>query len=131
MLSFANGTTRRTIIIWRFAIKLARGPVGRRCNEFEARTWQRSSEVRRAILCPVLLALPFGIANVMPRAVPLSDDEMSELIERDALPDWDYAPGGEEEPFEYKPEDWGRLDGRIVALDYAAPAIFPEDEAGS
>lgn len=32
-------------------------------------------------------------------------------------------PGGGEWPGEHKREDWGILDGRIVAVDYAAPAL--------
>jgi hypothetical protein len=37
---------------------------------------------------------------------------------------WDYQPGGDEDPCESKNEDWAILDGELVAVDYAAPAIF-------
>ncbi len=36
---------------------------------------------------------------------------------------WDYIPGGDPWPCEPKAADWGRLGGRIVAVDYAAPAL--------
>jgi hypothetical protein len=31
-------------------------------------------------------------------------------------------------PFEWKASDWGELDGRLVAVDYAAPVLFPDDD---
>ena len=37
--------------------------------------------------------------------------------------EWDYAgPRDDGLPFEWKPSDWGYLDGRVVAVDYAATA---------
>jgi hypothetical protein len=42
----------------------------------------------------------------------------------DSFPDWDYVRPDETKPFEYKVSDWGLVDGRIVALDYSAPALF-------
>ena len=36
---------------------------------------------------------------------------------------WDYTPGGDVWPCEPKREDWGKLHGRFVAVDYAAPAL--------
>jgi hypothetical protein len=35
----------------------------------------------------------------------------------DGFRDWDYVPPDETCPFEYKPSDWGWLNGRLVALD--------------
>jgi hypothetical protein len=36
------------------------------------------------------------------------------------IQDWDYHPDDQEKPqFEPKIGDWGWLDGRLVALDYA------------
>jgi hypothetical protein len=76
------------------------------------------------MLCPVLARLPFGFGLIMQRAEPLSESEKNELIESDGFPDWDYLPPDETCPFEYKASDWGRLpNGRIVALDYSAPAL--------
>jgi hypothetical protein len=77
----------------------------------------------------MLLRLPLSIALVMERAVPLSETECHDLIDGDAFPDWDYVPPDETCPFEYKASDWGHLrDGRLVALDYSAPALSDPDE---
>jgi hypothetical protein len=119
-----TGTTRLTMCIGRVAIKVARSRIGVRCNRFEAELWRRTTETRRAILCPVLSRLPFDTAIVMRRAVPLTRAEAADLREKDAFPDWHYDPStGEREPFEYKESDWGWLDGRLVAIDYSAPAL--------
>jgi hypothetical protein len=40
---------------------------------------------------------------------------------RDYSLEWDYAgPSDDGLPFEWKPSDWGYLDDRVVAVDYAA-----------
>lgn len=64
-----------------------------------------------AILCPVVASLPGGFLVVMRRAQPLSNDEWSpfyaqQWIDRHGL------------PVENKRDSFGRIDGRIVALDY-------------
>jgi hypothetical protein len=75
------------------------------------------------MLCPILAALPFGLAVVMPKAQSLTENEKRELIGTDGFPDWDYKPADETMPFEYKASDWARLNGRLVALDYSTPAL--------
>jgi hypothetical protein len=63
-------------------------------------------------LCPILCADPFGLFVVMRRAAqPVTREE------KDAA-DPDYYPGITAES---KPDDYGRLDGRIVAVDYGLP----------
>jgi hypothetical protein len=75
------------------------------------------------MLCPVLARLPLGLAILMSRARPLSEDEAERLRATRGFPDWGYGPPDYDEcPFEPKASDWGRLpDGRLVALDYSAP----------
>lgn len=90
-------------------------------------------------------------AAVAPRAVPRGQEEdlhdgcrprargsprpaalgscLRSALDLRASPGWDYVPGGPSEPFEYKASDWGYLDGRSVALDYAAPALDQACEA--
>jgi hypothetical protein len=115
---------RRTVCIGPWAVKIARNSTGRRCNRFEADLWVRTTPRRREMLCPVLACLPFGLAVIMQRAQPLSEIEAQHLRSTRGFPDWDYVPPDEGEPFEYKATDWGRLpDGRLVALDYSAPAL--------
>lgn len=72
------------------------------------------------MLCPILFAVPGGLALVMKRATPISEDEAHQLRGNFGFPDWDYVPPDDECPFEPKASDWGHLsDGRLVALDYS------------
>jgi hypothetical protein len=121
----SHGATRLVLCLGPYAIKIAKGERGRRCNRFEAALWKRTTEVRRRMLCPILATIPFGFALVMKRATPISEEEKDHLIDTNGFPDWDYVPPDEPAPFEYKASDWGRLEGRLVALDYSAPVLFP------
>src|SRR6266849_2233073 len=128
-----RGSSRLTICIGPWAIKIARNAIGRRCNRYEAELWKRATPARRAMLCPVLMPLPAGLALVMPRAEPLSDEEGDHLMRTDGFPDWDYMPSDDDDghPFEPKGCDWGRLpNGRLVALDYSTPALGGPEEQG-
>ena len=122
-MPIAHGTTRAVLCVGPYAIKFAKGKRGRRCNAYEAALWAKTTDVRRSMLCPIIAALPYGLAIVMRRAAPLSEAEKDYLIETDGFPDWDYVPPDDTAPFEYKASDWGRLEGRLVALDYSAPAL--------
>lgn len=124
-----DGASRRPVfVIGAWAFKFARGRRGRRCNRYEANVYRRACARRRAFLCPVLWCAPFGVVLVARAAVPLTQAEFDDLLNADGLPDWDYhGLGDEPDPSEGKPSDWGRLDGVIVALDYAALALFDED----
>jgi hypothetical protein len=65
----------------------------------------------------------------MDAAQPLAKSDHANLLERREFPDWDYMPGEDSEPFEYKASDWGRLkDGRLVALDYSTPEHLSKAE---
>jgi hypothetical protein len=116
-----HGTTRFALCFGNYAVKFARGSRGRAANRAENVEWERATPERREMLCPMLWASPFGLFNLMQRAVPLTRTQQLALLERDGFPDWDYMPGGPSSPFEYKESDWGYVDGRLVALDYAVP----------
>lgn len=122
------GTTRLVFIIGGYALKIARHHRGRRCNRFEARIWSEATPERKQMLCPVLACRADGQFLLMPAAEQLSEEEKSSRIEEDTFPDWDYIPGGEDCPFEYKASDWGWLDGLLVAVDYSAPAVLVRGE---
>ena len=112
-----------------WAMKFARGARGRRCNRYEADLFAAVDERRRAMLCPVLWCSGNGGLLVMTTAQPLAKAEHEDLLARGDFPDWDYRPGEDGEPFEYKASDWGRLnDGRLVALDYSTPAHLTKEE---
>jgi hypothetical protein len=114
------GTMRLTFCVGRYAWKFARWRRGCDANQRERLTWDQATPERRRMLCPILWTAPFGLVNVMRRAIPLTRNQQQELLDTDGFPDWDYLPPGPSEPFEYKESDWGYLDdGRLVALDYA------------
>jgi hypothetical protein len=87
-------------------------------NAFNGRGPRRKG---REMLCPTVWGAPFGLVNIMRRAVPLTREDQLRRLKTDDFPDWDYQPGGPPEPFEYKESDWGYLDGRLVSLDYPGP----------
>jgi hypothetical protein len=84
-----------------------------RCNRWEREMWRTWRPIFRwSNLCPVTAADPAGLFVVMPRALqPVTFDEV-------VASSPDYYPGI---TAEYKPDDYGRIDGRIVALDYGLP----------
>lgn len=121
-----SGTTRTVLVIGRTAFKFAKSATGARCSLFEATLYRRVYARRRAMLCPVLACSPTGSALIMQAARPLTMEERDELWRNNQFPDWDYRPfdGCGDQPFEWKPADWGWLDdGRLVALDYSTPAL--------
>jgi hypothetical protein len=125
MLTLRKGATRTVLVLGPLALKFARGERGRRSNRFEVDLYERVNLRRRAMLCPVLWCSQSGSLIVARAARPLTLEERDRLWEIEGFPDWDYVPPNDEgEPFEYKPSDWGVLKGRLIALDYAAPALF-------
>jgi hypothetical protein len=125
-----TGTTRFVLVVGRWAMKFARGARGRRCNRYEADLFASVDERRRSMLCPVRWHTASGWLIVMMAAIPLTETEKDKLIDSDGFPDWDYMPGEDGEPFEYKASDWGWAEGRLVALDYSTPAFdTPEERA--
>jgi|SRR5690242_10073753 len=123
-----RGTTRLVLVIPPFAFKFGRGVRGKRCNKFEAKLFADVNERRRSMLCPVIWCAQSGRLLIARAATPLTIAERDDLMARDAFPDWDYMPGDPGQPFEYKPSDWGWLAGKLVALDYSAPALFNDDD---
>jgi hypothetical protein len=119
-----KGWTRVVVLFGAVAFKIAIGERGLRCNRFEADLYKRANARRRDMLCPVIWCAPAGIILVARRADrEITEQEKADLMDRGAFPDWDYVPPNDEDhPFEFKPSDWGWLGGRLVALDYAAPA---------
>jgi hypothetical protein len=75
----SHGATRLVLCLGPYAIKIAKGERGRRCNRFEAALWKRTTEERRKMLCPILATMPFGVALVMKRAKPLSEEEKDSM----------------------------------------------------
>jgi hypothetical protein len=118
------------VLIGPLALKFAIRERGLRCNRFEADLYKRVNAERRKMLCPILWCSPAGIMLVARRADrEITEEEKLHLMKTDDFPDWDYVPPNDErQPFEFKASDWGYLNGGLVALDYSAPALFPNDE---
>jgi hypothetical protein len=122
LLTFSSGNTRAVICVGSLAFKLARSARGGRCNQFEAKLYRSSNPKRQELLCPPLWCAPFGVMLVMRRANPMTDDEVRKYVWKPRLSwkAWDYLGQGDVGlPFEHKAADWGWLDGRPVAVDYA------------
>ena len=123
MISISKTGSMRSpvIVVGRFAIKFARNARGRASNLYEAKLFRTVNATRRALLCPVLWVSGRGFLQIMRAAEPLTD--MMSLDEfEDVVDVWDYMPGEDSCPFEPKASDWGRFEGRLVALDYSTPA---------
>jgi hypothetical protein len=110
------GTYRRVLLLGGLAIKMPRLwrlLSGLRCNRWEREMWY----VWRPVfgwenLCPVTFADPLGLLLVMPRALqPVTFDDVVA-----ATPD--YYP---DTTAEYKPENFGKVGSRVLALDYGLP----------
>jgi hypothetical protein len=103
------------------AFKFGRGKSGMRRDRHEADLYRRSTPRRRSMLCPVLWCSRPAFVSIMRRATtPVTKGALDER-KGVAWLEWDYAgPTDDALPFEWKPSDWGYLDGRIVAVDYAA-----------
>jgi hypothetical protein len=109
---------------------LSRFRLGLRANQQEA----RFSLTGWPELCPVVAKIPGGLLNVMLRAKPLSDEEWSEFDyqsfvarcspddpwwhERSMAAGYAIAPAEGLVPAECKPNSFGVLRRRIVAVDY-------------
>ena len=110
------GVYRCVLCIGNIAIKLPRITrliKGLRCNRWESEMWK----VWRPIfgwenLCPVIIAGPAGIFLLMRRAAqPVTFEE----VKRINTEDYDYYP---DINVEYKPENWGKVENKLVCLDY-------------
>ena len=122
-LEVAFGVTRMVAIQGSLAVKFARDERGRRCNLFEVTTWSECKGKKRGRhLCPVEWCDPTGAVLIMPKARPLTPPEVV-TMRRHNFSWWDYTPLGPGTPWESKPEDWGVVDGCIVAVDYSMPAL--------
>jgi hypothetical protein len=120
------GSTRTVLPFGPWAFKFGRGEHGARCNRHEAELYARSKPYRQLMLCPVLWCSQSGNLQIArSAATPIAQAQLDELKARELGPNgWNYVGTGDDEcPFEWKPTDWGYLDGRIVAVDYAATCL--------
>lgn len=118
-----KGTTRHVLAVGDIAIKLAINDRGINCNRREAETWRAVSEKNKHVLCPVLWISPCGTALTLKRVQMLTEEEFSAQLNANAVPEWDTHCGDGDDPTECKASNWGWLDGRMLAVDYALPSF--------
>lgn len=120
-----GGVTRTVVLTRRWAIKLPCLVYGWRMflygflANMQEVAWSGCDER----LCPVRFSLPGGALIVMPRCERLTDEEFVSEV----LPEWGQVLDGEtgaplpyslDLPVEMKSCSFGRLNGRLVAVDY-------------
>lgn len=125
-----RGITRTVLVTDRWAIKfpslrtygdgltgllwsICRGILA---NQGEAEWWREAVPDQRPHLCPVLLSWLGGVINVYPRAEPFTVNRgvRMAMSRRTFTPvPFLFPPLGDN-----KPENYGWLAGRVVALDY-------------
>jgi len=112
-----RGATRTVILIGKYAIKTPSifawrlFLLGLLANMQEA----IFSKTGWPELCPVLFSFPGGFLVVMRRARPISRTHYESISYEQLVAKDHYRV-----PAENKPDSWGVLDGRIVAVDYGS-----------
>lgn len=114
-----TGINRTVLLIGRWAVKVpslrggSTGGVRGRVHTFARGILANASEYQwhdfegwHGKVAPVLHSWLGGLVQVYPRCEPLSDDD------RGPLPRLEPCPG------DVKPDNYGRLNGRVVRLDY-------------
>ena len=83
---------------------------GLRCNRWEREMWRVWRPIYKwENLCPVVASDPVGIFLIMLKAdQPVTFEDIKQE-------DYDYYP---DINVKYKSENWGRISGKVVCLDY-------------
>lgn len=116
-MKVCNGTHRTTYLVAGLAIKF---PVIKTYKMFLHGLLANLQEVEFSKaawpeLCPVIFSLPLGLLVVMKRAEPLTTEEYIELCRnyKKFVDKEDYLV-----PVENKMDSFGKINGKIVAVDY-------------
>ena len=112
MRIITRGVTRTVIIIGNYVFKFPclhykwdNFLTGLLCNIQEIKFKNLSDK-----LCPILFYLPGGFLNVMPKCKMISEDEFYTLDLKDYI----------NLPIEFKQDSFGKLNNKIVAIDYGS-----------
>jgi len=129
------GTGRAVLPLGPLAFKFSRNDQGALCNRHEAELYARIRHKphRKAILCPVFWCSPAGKLQIARRTqTPITQEQLANLMcDNWADTQWQYMGVGDDgQPFEWKVDDWGVLNGKVVAVDYAATVTLPVDAPG-
>lgn len=109
-----------------WAFKVARGERGCAANSSEFAVWMKASPKKRELLCPSLKLIRGGKILVAKRARVFEPGEMTEELYFDLAMAWKDEPPFDDAPFEPGDRNWGWLDGRPVAIDYALTRSFSD-----
>lgn len=112
-MRFDFGITRTVLLFGGYAVKVPQHRYGWRkflqgllANDQEAMWWRETRDER---LCPVLWSLPLGLMLVQRRVERNARaEELPPRVDLDGL------------PLDYKPDNFGWLDGRLVLFDYGS-----------
>ena len=119
----AFGTHRTVYLVGHWAIKIPVLSIWRMFLRGLLANMQEAefSRLRWPELCPVLFAMPGGWFVIMRRAEPITRDEFFALDYAQWIKHGEALPAGEWIiPVENKLDSFGRVDGRIVAVDYGS-----------
>lgn len=114
------GTTRAVLLIGQYAIKVPSfvewrlflyGLLG---NMQEVVFW-KGLPTSRSMMCPVLFSIPGGFLIIMRRAESVSVEEFLEKSQK-----WFNEARNLSIPVENKVDSWGRINNKIVAVDYGS-----------
>lgn len=111
-----QGVTREVFLTRRYAIKIPKLIYGWHkflCGLLANMQERAFAHANLPELCPVVFSIPGGWLLVMRRAEHLTDAEWSVFDAKKFCEREEYLV-----PAEWKQDSFGKLDGRIVAIDY-------------
>lgn len=116
-MEIKRGATRLVILAWQWAIKIPSFAEWRLflhglLANMQERLWGQTGFPE---LCPVVFSIPGGWLVVMRRTQPLTDEDWEDFDTESFCNQEDYRV-----PAEHKRNSFGKLDGRIVAIDYGS-----------
>lgn len=128
MIKICKGTNRTVFLVGRYAIKITRfwhSNRGYRWKSFlrgilaniDEAYWYRWS-THKELLCPVLFKSPLGVILVMRRAEPINKEEYNKK---------EFSSIFKAMPLDNKIENFGKIDCRIVLVDYGDSPYMCED----
>ena len=126
MLHFSAGTTRLVISFGPWAFKIGKGKRGRAANRSEFGVWEKNPPSKRVFLCPSQKLFLNGLLLVAKRASLFRPGEMTDDLYIRLGIAWMREQPFDDAPFEPKDSDWGWIDGKPVAIDYALTQDFED-----
>lgn len=113
MFEIKSGVTRNVLLFKNYAIKF---PTFRSWKLFLCGLLANMQEKEFSgvwvELCPVVFSVPFGFCTIMMRAVPISEEEFDSIFEN--------IPEHIVKIAESKSQNYGYLNGKLVAVDYGS-----------